>query len=73
MVIRVKKNIGSSTFFANLQCFIAKEVLDPILTNTFFYTGKQSGRENLPFWEETGPEAERNGQDGSQQLMLAPK
>ena len=41
----MKKSIGSSTFFANLQYFIAKKVLDAILANTFLsYTGNISTR-----------------------------
>ena len=32
-------NIGFSTFFANFQYFIAKKILDPILTSAFFHTG----------------------------------
>ena len=37
--MKKKVSIGSSTFFANFQYFIAKKVLDSILTNTFFSYG----------------------------------
>ena len=36
---KVLVSIGSSTFFANFQYFRAKNVLHPILTNTFFSYG----------------------------------
>ena len=38
VVVRVV-SIESRTFFTNLQYFIAKKVLGPILTNTFFHKG----------------------------------
>ena len=42
---KVLVSIGSNTFFALTYWKFAKKVLDPILTNTFFYTGRVANRD----------------------------